>query len=421
MDTLNGTLDNTSVAQILRLCAVQQKTGTLVISRAGISKTLYFNNGTLIYITSNKSGERVGEYLIQRGDLTRTWAGYLLKDSQRNGVSFTASLLEKNIFDKEKLVNALADLANTALADALVWTSGDFEFSAKLPEQVVNGAIRISEVKALQQVLQQGTGSSVPDDVTALLRTIARKISTDDFAIPLLAKVALNLQENWSAPSGDTAIIKLVRSDQVLSAYVLRVVNSSVGTSKYAATINQALELYSVDHLLGVVHAQVACARRPKYPASVAQMLQHALRCACLAKQIAAQLCVDQDMAFTCGLFHNIGKILLLQLLVDENVSDDLLPKMVAKYSPNSGALLSRRWNLDPKIHDCIKYYQQPQLAPDNQILVEIVHLSHMLLMQPDTAAKAAEKCTHLKPSLLHLDDLRSNLALIDEVVAAVY
>jgi putative nucleotidyltransferase with HDIG domain len=423
MNKLNGTLNTTSLPEILRLCSVQQKTGTLVLTRSGINKKLYFNKGKLIYITSNKIGERVGEYLIQRGELTRTWAGFLLKDSQRTGIAFTSSLLKKNIFEKDKLEMALSDLANTALADVMSWTAGSYEFSTKIPQQALDGPIRISEAKALQQIIQQGGATKASNNTDELLRTFARKIVSNSFSFPLLPTIAIKLQEHWSHSKIDTQqILKLVREDQILSAYLLRVINSALGEDQQrCATIQQALTTYSSDHLIGIVHAQMACAQPPKQTDTVSELLQHALRCACLAEQIAAQLGEDQEMAFTCGLFHNIGKILLLQLLTDKNVANKKLPPLIAKFHQNCGALLSRRWNLDPKVHDCIKSYHDPHSAKENHELVEIIHLSHKLLVQPDAIEDAIQQCTHLKIQNIKVTDLTDNLALIDEVVASIY
>ncbi|OQY19141.1 MAG: hypothetical protein B6I36_04970 [Desulfobacteraceae bacterium 4572_35.1] len=343
MNKLNGTLDVTSLSEIIRLCSVQQKTGALTLSRAGIQKTLYFHKGVLIYITSNRPGERVGEYLIQRGDLTRTWAGFLLKDSKRNGIAFTTSLLEKNIFDKKKLEDALANLANSALADVISWTTGSYEFSEKLPQQALNGPIRISEVKALQQLLQQGESVQSQTNTAEILRNVAQKIFNNNFSLPLLPKIAIDLEQAWDETATDGQLMRIVHSDQVLSAYLLRVVNSAIGNKQHVSTIKQALEVYPSDHIIGILHAQIACAQPPKHQDTVSQMSQHALRCACLSEQIAAQLGENQDMAFTCGLFHNIGKVLLLQLLIDGDIDETKLPQLVSRYGDNSGALLSLR------------------------------------------------------------------------------
>lgn len=422
MNKLHGTLDTTSLPEILRMCSVQQKTGTLLLSRAGINKKLYFNLGQLIYITSNKTGERVGEYLIQRGDLTRTWAGFLLKDSQRNGIAFTRSLLKKSIFDKTKLETALSDLANTALADVMSWTTGTYKFGDELSQQALDGPIRISESKALQQIIQQGDHNQATDTTDDLLRNLARKIVTNNFCLSMLPAVAIKLQECWSDNGSASKIIKLVHDDQILSAYLLSVVNSAVDeNTQRCATVKQATELYSAEHLTGIIHAKFARAQPPKQPDTMSQLLQHALRCACLAKQIAAQLDQDSELAFTCGLLHNSGKILLLQLLADENISEDELPRLVTKFHQNCGALMSRRWNLAPEVYDCIKHYRNPQETENNLEMVEIIYLSHELLLHPDKGDEALKQCHHLKVQHLKTSDLINNLGLIDEIVAAAY
>jgi len=423
MSTLNGSLSTISLPEILRQCSVKQKTGTLNLTQAGINKKLYFNKGQLIYITSNKPGERVGEYLIQRGDLTRSWAGFLLKDSKRNGVAFTRSLLQKNIFDKDKLQKALSDLANQALADVMNWTVGNYEFTNLLPKQALEGPIQISEADALKRILQSGSQPGAEPSTDDLLRDLARTIVADEFSLPLLSTTASKLEKCWENNEKCTEqVLDLVHKDQVLSINLLRVVNSSVAhPSKQCITVKQAMELYPHERLVGIVLAQAANAHPPKQPDTVSLMLQHALSCACLAEQIAAQLGEDVEEAYTCGLLHNIGKILLLQILPDINIPEMQLPKLVQDFHQNSGALLSRRWNLSPKVHDCIKNYRNPEKAKESQLHVEIVCLSHSLLQNQGDLERYKEQCPTIDFTRLDMDSLYDSMELIDELVTSTY
>lgn len=425
MNNMNGNLNITSLPEILRLCAVQQKTGTLTLTHADVNKKLYFSKGTLIFITSNKNGERVGEFLIQRGDLTRTWAGFLLKDSQRNGIAFTSNLLKNNIIEKTRLELALSELANAALADAMSWTNGHYEFSDNLPQQALEGPIRISEARALHHVLQQGKVPAAPNEADDILRNVARKIAGGNFSLPLPPRVITRINECWDHGSPDTLadqVLKLVRCDQVLSSYLLRVVNSSIGshTERYI-TVQQAIAHHPAAHLLGIVHAQAACALSPKQVDIVSQLLRRALRCACMAELIAARLAEDSELAFTCGLFHNIGKVLLLQLLADEAISEAMVSMLVEKFHQNAGSLLSRRWNLAPVITDCIRGYDNPQQIKENRVMVEIVHLSHALLQPLLQHQELFQHCTTLDIKHLNIDELLNNMDLIDETVASIY
>ena len=424
MSALNGSLSTTSLPEILRLCSVQQKTGTLSLTQAGINKKLYFDKGKLIYITSNKPGERVGEYLIQRGDLTRSWAGFLLKDSKRNGVAFTRSLLQKNIFDKDKLQKALSDLANQALADVMNWTSGEYDFTNLLPKQALEGPIQISEEDALQMVLKKDKDAA-PGETSAdeILRDLARKIVADDFTLPLLATTASKLEQCWEEDGDSTAkILDLVHKDQVLSANLLRVVNASVAhPTQQCVTVKQAMEAYPHERLIGIILAQAANAHPPKQPDTVALLMQHALSCACVCEQVAAQLGVNEEEAYTCGLLHNIGKLLLLQLLAVGNIPEKQLPKLVQDFHQNSGALLSRRWNLSPLLHDCIKNYSAPEKAKESQINVEIVCLSHNLLQNRGDQESYRQQCPTIDFERLDMESLYDNLELIDELATATF
>lgn len=419
MNRKTGNLNQISLAELLRGCALQQRTGTLTLCREGLCKRLYFNHGHLIYLTSNKGGERVGEYLVQRGDLTTAWAGFLLQDSKRNGLTFTDSLLKKNIFDRQQLQLALSQLATAALADALSWTQGTFEFADQLPREALEGPIRISEEDALKQILA-GANPATSDD--ELLRQLAQRIVSSGLNLPLLPVSVERLDLLWQQPQPATELFELVHNDAILTASLLRVVNSGIGPEHgQAATLAQARTLYSSDYLLGILHAKAATASRPRQPETVLQLLQHGLRCACLSQQIAAQLGGDDQLAYTCGLLHNLGKVLLLELLDSADRSSGETARLVQKFHQNAGALLARRWNLAPQLHSVIRHYQHPAEAREFQPLVETVFLSHSLLTNPDSWEQSQRQCHYLDLKRLQWPALRDNLPLIDELVAAAF
>ena len=310
-----------------------------------------------------------------------------------------------------------------ALSDVISWTSGNFEFSDNLPQQALDGPIQISEADALQMALKSGKDTSNADNTDQILRDLARKIAGDKFVPPILPKTASKLESYWESGE-DIAekVLALAHKNQTLTANLLRVVNASVGCPKQkCTTLKQAMGLYSHEQLLGSILAQVTSAHPPKQPDTVSQLLQHALRCACLAEQIAAQLGENEEEAYTCGLLHNIGKTLLLQLLTNKNVADNQLPQLVKKFHQNSGALLSLRWNLSPQLHDCIKYYHMPQQAKESPLFVEIVYLSHNLLITRGDEESYKEQCPHIDFELLDIDSLINGLDLIDKLVDATF
>jgi hypothetical protein len=71
MKILEGTLETVSLAEIFRLAESGSRTGGLTVSREGISKTFFFQRGKLIFASSQKEGERIGEFFTDRFGLDR--------------------------------------------------------------------------------------------------------------------------------------------------------------------------------------------------------------------------------------------------------------------------------------------------------------------------------------------------------------
>lgn len=419
MQTSHGSLARISLPEILRQCTLKQSTGTLTLNRGKIEKKLYFNKGKLDYIASNKSGERLGEFLVHKGDLTRSWASFLLKDSERRGIGFTTSLLKKNILNEDDLSRVFSRLAAKAVADAISWTSGSFEFNPKLPEEVVRGPVKISEEDVISAALQSDTGQGSTDE--KLIRTIAQKMATRSFYMPLLPSLVAKLEKLWRNQENEQ-IIAIARADQVLTVHVLRVLNAGDNTLEDACfSFSDAQQHYSAEHLSGIIRSKATTADRPHQPDTVAQLQQHALSCALLSEKIATQLGEDPELAYTCALLHNVGKVALLQLL-DDNVSKEInVSAQMKKLHQNTGALLARRWNLHSAVYATIRHYANPGEAEENALMAQIVHLSHHMLQNPERLEPCKEQCPGINFDQLHIDALKANLSEIDELAAAAF
>lgn len=419
MQKSHGSLARISLPEILRQCTLKQSTGTLTLNRAGIEKNLYFNKGKLDYIASNKSGERLGEFLVHNGDLTRSWASFLLKDSQRNSIGFTTNLLKKNILNEDDLSKIFSRLAAKAVADAISWTSGSFEFNPKLPEEVVRGPVKISEEDVITAALQSDAIQGSTDE--KLIRTIAQKMATRSFYMPLLPSLVAKLEKLWRNQE-NKQIIAIARADQVLTVHVLRVLNAgdnAQGNSCFS--FNDAEQHYSAEHLSGIIRSKAATADRPHQPDTVAQLQQHALSCALLSEKIATQLGEDAQLAYTCALLHNVGKVALLQLLDDEVSKEINVSAQLKKLHQNTGALLARRWNLHSAVYATIRHYDKPGEAEENALMAQIIHLSHHLVQEPDCLESCKEHCPDINFDQLQIDSLVADLPLIDELVTAAF
>lgn len=122
---------------------------------------------------------------------------------------------------------------------------------------------------------------------------------------------------------GDTeaelaGIIRLIRADVALTARMLRLANSAGGQA--AQTVAQAVEALGTDGLRSAVlsaRLDPAAARNVDDSGlELAGFGRHCLAVAAAAEMIAKELQseIDPDIAFTCGLLHDLGKLALSQI-----------------------------------------------------------------------------------------------------------
>lgn len=145
-----GDLSRTSLLKVMEDAEAQALSGCIHIAREGVEKRFYLREGKVIFVTSNKRGERFGEYLASTGCLNLERIQALIEESRRRGVRFTYDLLEEGVFQRRELEAALRQLIVVALADALNWTAGRFTCEGKIPAGVLAGPLNIEVAGALR-------------------------------------------------------------------------------------------------------------------------------------------------------------------------------------------------------------------------------------------------------------------------------
>lgn len=133
-------------------------------------------------------------------------------------------------------------------------------------------------------------------------------------AVPTLPKVVQALIATFNAPEVDVRrIAKLVNTDPMIAAKVLRLANSAYyHRSRSIANINDAVVYLGLDALRMLVVGAGFAGAMP-VPASLGRNLfwRYCLHTAVAAKFFAAHCAQDTETAFTAGLLHAIGEPLL--------------------------------------------------------------------------------------------------------------
>lgn len=155
MASIKGDISVLPMADLLQWIDLSRKTGTITAAYQGTEKKIYVENGKIVYVSSNKEGERLGEFILKGSHLEADMIKSALIQSQTMKMPFTRRLIELNFFTIEQLTDIIIDYAKELLHDAISWEDGWFEFiQGILPSYVLNGPIKLNTSELIFEVFK---------------------------------------------------------------------------------------------------------------------------------------------------------------------------------------------------------------------------------------------------------------------------
>lgn len=197
-------------------------------------------------------------------------------------------------------------------------------------------------------------------------------------SLPQIPKIVLELIESFSNEDIDiAAIAQKVSSDPVLTAKVLRLANSAhYGIPKTVSSVEEASVLLGLSSLRTMILAScMSNAFKPMPGYDQVSFWKSAFTVAAYAKFLAHKTDkVDAEVAFTTGMLHSIGSLIIRHNMPQEAASIDEVEK-VSKTKRHDleqaqlgfdytevGGELAKRW----KFPDAIQQAITEQVAYDN-------------------------------------------------------
>jgi len=190
-----------------------------------------------------------------------------------------------------------------------------------------------------------------------------------------------------------------VRQDQVISAKVLKLANSAfIGTGSSIDSIDRALILLGEKKLFQLVLSATvemlfAGSKTGGYSLCKGGIFHHALAAAMTAHEISVFTGRSRpDIAYTAGLLHDIGKIVLDQYVITnapffyrsaQRQGADLCSIEKERFGidhPEIGATLAKKWELPDGLVDVIRWHHRPESSEVSRELVSIVYLADLLV-----------------------------------------
>lgn len=209
-------------------------------------------------------------------------------------------------------------------------------------------------------------------------------------ALPSAPKVVRKLMETFQQEEVDLMkAAALIEDDPVLTAKLLKMANSAFfGLHRSVTTAREAINVMGLIKVRAlVIGAALGDGFHCVGGMNLGQFWRYSLNSANLSRYIALPIRIDESTAFTAGLVHGIGELVMHagmpEAMIDLDRSIPMLDLKRAKaqralfgYSyADVGAALARDWKFPKKMIDAIEH----QVAPfDNDVYEPIAGVIHI-------------------------------------------
>lgn len=243
--------------------------------------------------------------------------------------------------------------------------------------------------------------------------------------IPSIPKVIQELIDDFGdEKSNADEISKKIQMDASISLKVMRLANSArYGAGRKVNSIDSAIVMLGLEALKTLVIASGVTAACKDVPGVDKKMFwRKSFTVANISKLVGRLSKLNPEVAFTCGMLHNIGDVLLYiahpetMARIDSMVSSgadkaDLQNNQFGYNYMSVGAELARKWHFPEEIISAIRFQKSPEEADKENLYAYVLNIATTLYQQyqQDTSKEEilshfpTEKARKLKIDLLDL------------------
>ncbi|MEK6699681.1 MAG: DUF4388 domain-containing protein [Nitrospirota bacterium] len=159
-----GEILGMTVPHFLRGLRTAKKTGTVVFERNGDVKKVYLKEGEVIFASSNRDEDQLGEYLLRAGTITKAQYDAASEIIKRTNKKLGAILVELGFLSPHDLVSGVKLQVRDIIVSLFAWRDGNYRFD--------EGPLPPDDIIPLHM----STGNLVLEGARALDWQVVRKI-----------------------------------------------------------------------------------------------------------------------------------------------------------------------------------------------------------------------------------------------------
>ena len=123
-----GDVKDMTIPWLFQSLRAEKKTGTVIFSREAAIKKVYFQNGDVIFASSNLDDDRLEDFLLRSNKLTRAQFDASTELTKKTGKKLGAILIELGFISPQDLVAGFKEQVKEIILSLFTWRDGRYLF-----------------------------------------------------------------------------------------------------------------------------------------------------------------------------------------------------------------------------------------------------------------------------------------------------
>ena len=153
--TISGNIKDTALLDVLEGLKAMRTSGMLVVQSGSMKKSVYVEEGRIVFASSSDSADRLGEVMVKAGKLSRQNLEEAVQISKRLAgfKKFGAILVENKFVSPADLFGGLKLQVKEIITSLLLLEEGTYHFEPNLPPDIIPLQVNLQEI--VQELIQR--------------------------------------------------------------------------------------------------------------------------------------------------------------------------------------------------------------------------------------------------------------------------
>jgi HD-like signal output (HDOD) protein/DNA-binding NarL/FixJ family response regulator len=317
------------------------------------------------------------------------------------------------------------DVLNLMIKEAIE----KFNEREQMKQTIVALKNRVSELEGRLGIAGSKEVQAPPSKTkVSIVEDIISRFKAGEINLPSLPQINIKFKELFNKGASLREFVDLLKQDVAISSKLISVSNSAYYRGVVEnRTLEQAVSRLGLNttrqYVEAISNRALYTATNKRYVALIEELWEHSLSCA-YASQIVSDLIKQKqpDELFTMGLLHDIGKLVLLQIVGELEVKGKLgeevdrveLFDTLERYHSKFGATLLKRWQFSNIYTQIAMYHDNIEESDPISKELLVVHFANLLVKSMGYGQRQQSEVDLEGADSAHL--LRIDVKVIDEI-----